>query len=187
MRIPASRLSSLVAAVLLAACNGSSYKSVTAPPPPSGPSSQTFAGTASIAGVASEDPAGDCAAAAIRRDVGRAWEFQLELTDSGDGRTGTGRLTSALLNGAACEIAYANNYGELEIRPTRVCQLTYGGWPYGSACADAATTLKLLFLQADSYSAESSVLRSGGEVDFERSPSPSVDLGIRLNFDLRRQ
>ena len=187
MRIPVSRLFSLVAVFALAACNGNSYESVTAPPPPSGPTSMTYAGTATIAGVGSEDPAGDCAASAVRRDIGRAWDFRLELIDSGDGRTGTGRLISPLLNGAACSFGYANNYGELEIRPSARCQVTYGEWAYGSACADSATTLQLIFVQADSFSSQSSVLRSGGELSFERSPLPSTDLGIQLNFDLRRQ
>ncbi len=187
MRMPVLRLPSLVAALLLAACDGSSHQSVTAPPPPGPNAALTYAGTATIAGIGSEDPAGDCAATAIRGDVGRAWEFRLELTDSGDGRTGTGLLASPLLSGAACAVYYVNNYGELEIRPQRKCEITYGDWAYGSACADSATTLQLLSMQAARYSAESNVLRSDGELMFERSPLPSFDLGILLNFDLRRQ
>ena len=185
MRTPLSLLS---AALLLAACDGGSHQSVTAPPPPTAPSAALiFAGAATISGIGSEDPAGDCAAAAIRQDLGRAWNFQLELTDSGDGRTGTGRLTSPLLNGATCSFDYANTYGELEVRPMRRCEVTYGEWPYGSSCADAATTLQLIFMQVESFSLASHAFRSEGELMFERSPLPSFDLGVRLNFDLRRQ
>ena len=188
MRMPVLRLPSLVAALLLAACNGGSHESVTAPPPPTGPNAALiFAGAATISGIGSEDPAGDCAAAAIRQDLGRAWNFQIELTDSGDGRTGTGRLTSPLLNGATCSFNYANNYGELDIRPMRRCEVTYGEWSYGSSCAHPATTVQLILMQVESASLESNAVRSGGELIFERSPQPSFDLGIRLNFDLRRQ
>ncbi len=117
----------LVVALLLAACDGSSHPSVTAPPLPPRPAppndSLTHTGTVTILGLASSDPADTCIAGSVRRNVGREWPISIALRL--DASRPYGVMTTPLLPVAECafDFSAASRY------EFTACGFSSSDWP----------------------------------------------------------
>ena len=133
MNMPLSFPGCLVACLLLAACNGGSYESVTAPPavPPPAPGGgpALFVGSISILGVESSDPADECIARSLRRSAGRAWPISIGLGTPIDG-SNRGTMATALLPVAQCSFVFP----ELAEYDFSSCVFSSSDWELGGDC-----------------------------------------------------
>ncbi|MBP9826074.1 MAG: hypothetical protein KBF21_17735 [Thermoanaerobaculia bacterium] len=124
----------LVVALLLAACDGSSHPSVTAPPLPPRPAppndSLTHTGTVTILGLASSDPADTCIAGSVRRSVGREWPISIALRL--DASRPYGEMTTPLVPVAECafDFSAASRY------EFTACGFTSSDWTLGETCTE---------------------------------------------------
>ena len=190
MKIGASRLSRAFAMVLLASCDRSSLEVPTAPPSPSVPVTSmtgSYAGTATIRGIGSHDPGGDCVADAVLRASGQTWSFNLDLVGSVNG---TGRFSTPLVGPIECSFRYYTDSKELALHLDGGCELTYGGWELAAGCSPAETIMAPILMTiprpAENVSTQVITISGPASLDFERSPYPSFDLDVVLQIDLQR-
>ncbi len=136
MNMPLSCLSCLVAFLLVAACDGGSYKSATAPPavPPPAPTGgpAPFVGSISILGVESSDPADECIARSLRRSAGRAWPISIGL-GTPIGGSFRGAMATPLLPVAQCSF----DFPEIGKYDFSSCRFSSSAWELGRDCSHA--------------------------------------------------
>lgn len=191
-----TRLVCTIGASLLAACDGGGYRSVTAPEPPPAPAPSavgTYAGSSTIAGVGSHDPAGDCVADAVGQGVGQAWSFRVELTEVAGGFSGEGQISTPLLGSRTCRLdpVPGGSRDVLVFNIAGGCELTYGSWTYGAGCSPANAVLRPYYVTIPKPArdaASGAVAIAGTAVlTFERYPFEPYDLDVVLDVRLEPQ
>lgn len=190
------RLSCSIGVSLLAACDGGGYRSVTAPAPPPEPTPSAagiYAGTSTIAGVGSHDPAGDCVADAVGRGVGQDWSLRVELTEVAGGFFGEGQISTPLLGSRTCRLdpVAGGSRDVLAFNIAGGCELTYGSWTYSAHCSPANAALHPYYVtipRPTRDAASGAVAIAGTAVlTFERYPFDPYDLDVVLDIRLEPQ